>query len=63
MSSNNTKAVSEIISESMATIWQNRKPLWGEYDRKMIICYEWLEQAYPDIFNEFKAVYDIQRED
>ena len=47
----------------MATYkWDSRDKLWNENTIEYI-CHAWLQQAYPDIYKEFKAVYDIQRED
>lgn len=59
MSSINHKGIQKILEDGLANYtWQRRdmfKPTVQEE------CYKWLEQAYPDIFKEFKAVYDISR--
>ena len=59
--SSNSKAIQKILEDSMATYkWESRTPLWREQTIEFV-CYEWLFNAYPEIFREFKAVYDIEK--
>jgi hypothetical protein len=63
MSFVNHKGITKILEDSMATYeWGKGRAIWDKQSIQ-VVCYEWLEQAYPEIFNEFKAVYDVQRED
>ena len=62
MSFVDSKGITKILEDGMATYqWGKGRSIWGEQTIEFA-CYEWLEQAYPEIFNEFKAVYDVQRE-
>lgn len=62
MSSVNNKAIQKILEDGMANYnWGSGRAIWGEQTIEFA-CYEWLEQAYPKILHEFKAVYDITRQ-
>ena len=49
--------VNEQIEERIHTL----KSEWN--DSPPIHLYAWLEQAYPEIFKQWQAIYDIEREE
>lgn len=59
--SSNSKEVSKIIADgidSFVYATQNRQ-IWSSPIE--FACYEWLQQAYPDIFKEFIAVMEVSK--
>lgn len=60
MSSNN-KDISKIIAEGLQTFtYGSSRVVWSSPIE--FACYEWLQEAYPDIFKEFIAVMEVSRE-
>jgi len=62
MSSNNTSSITNIISDGINSfVYSNASStvIWSISIEKK--CYDWVKEAYPDIFKEFEAIQDIER--
>lgn len=59
--SSSKKPISDVISDAIAYTWVGKqRATWANASIQQE-CYEWLEEAYPDIFAEFKAVHDVSK--
>lgn len=62
MSSSNTP-ITDIICNGLTSITYtggSSKVVWTDYSEERA-CHTWLEEAYPEIFAEFKAVHDVSK--
>lgn len=60
--SSSKKPISDVISDAISYTWVGKqRAMWTDPHEKERECYEWLEEAYPEIFAEFKAVHDVSK--
>ena len=58
--SSSKKPISDVISDAISYTWVNKqRAMWQPSVE--LECYEWLREAYPNIFAEFKAVHDVSK--